>query len=1010
MRLLVALAFTLLLPGGLCAQVPVFSPPDRPSEPPAPRPKETGGKGQGDPTKAGSKNEDAPTDPIAALIGRLNRWPAPKSKEASLILAGLGSEAKAQLLRGLSDNDWRIQAGCAFALAEMGEKDALPTLKAALADPSNRASAGEIMRALVRLDPVSGAQAILPFLAHSSARVRLAARDALPARLSPEFLPEVLALHSNPRGPVRVTALELLQRLDGGPEREEWFSSLADPEPEVAMTASRVLGKRPAGQTSERLLTVAAKSPMRPAAYAMLSLAQGEDQHGVSLIEERSEVSARAQKFLRSEDTFYRGTGAIVLSNLAYRSDDAALHRLADTVLVPVLLSSVTGGTYYSDYASLEDLCWRKLELLSGKGFGQNGQAWKSWWAASEQGFVARRELRSLDASTFENARILLSRVDTNGESRQFLLTGSRTDPDLGLPEGPLFVPASLSERLLAAMKETRLFSGRGETQDPARLDASLKIVVHIKSSSSQFSRFHYEPVPAELLPFEAVVAELEQSLVWQRFVHGESPEARRQSIADLGERFASDERSEVKTARIADLALERFSSVNAAIRRHAVSAFKAAPASWRDSRRDEFTRLLSSEKQVTNETLLVLEFLGRDLTPAQRDAALELLSSGTSRRAGEALSEFVQRLEKPVIVGLMTDARQKVRAAAAAALSQFKDDVEVANLLIVGLNDEESLVRAASLKSLSNFGDERTIALLESVLQSEDQTLKHRAIHALGVVGQEQAVPRLMEIYRSGDRRVQFTVVRALREASGRRGEVALTSIVRESGEAEIRREALDALIESSSPGASESLSEILTKTPEPEIQSLALGGLAKHQGLAAMPQILPFFEAKDESLSRVAVLTAARLGAKEALEPMLKRLESAIAGDVSLERALESLTFHCPEHPSPPRRLESHKIWARNHASDDRASWLRTAALEREIPLDETLDWLGEKKLPTTALRTLVILLETGNRALRSYADGRLRQHYPKELSALPQVATETEVTERAALFKDWLETQRR
>lgn len=994
--------FLILVASSAAAQTPVFTPP-------APSPGPVAAPEKPAPPGTGAKKEPAPAppasqeDPVGALVARLNRWPAPKAKEAMMILAGLGAQAKGRLLEGLADNDWRIQAGCASALAEMGEKDAIPPLKLAIADPSNRAGLPELMKALVRIDAEAGTAMVLPFIGHQSGRVRQAARDALPDVIAASYLPRVAELVKNPRGPVRASALELLARVEGGPEREEWYTSLSDPEPQVAWTAARHLGRRQEGPVRERLLRVAETSPMRPAAYAMLALVVDEDAHGAGTVPDAGAVRNRAQTYLRGEDPFYRGAAAILLANLSFRSEDAVLRRLADQYLVPILVTTVAGGVYFSDYGSLEDLCWRKLELLTGRGFGQDARAWKEWWAGAESGFTARRELRGIQASEIARCRLLVSRMDADGRTHDILLTGDVNDSAAEGP-APLVLSAEHREGLAAALKACRFFETRGEPEEAVRSGPSLRIVLLVPGAALQFRRYHRGPVPEELRPLVDLADTWRQELAWQRFVPGASAAERARALAAEQERFATLSPAD-RQERILALALEAYPAAAPPVRRLAIEVFTGAPADWRRACRAALCRLLGHEQRLTDEAGDLIALLSEDPDPEFRRTVLDLAVSAPEARGIEVLRAYLARQPMPSVEAMFTDTRARVRAAAAESLARFRDDDQVLGLLISGLNDAEAPVRAACLRSLAVMPDDRVSALLESVLKSEDAALRHRAIQALGVVGRDQAVPRLMDLWREGDRHQKWAVIRGLREAGGKRALTAMTSIVRESGDIDLRREALVVLIGIGGPDAAADLQEIIGKVAEAELKSLAVAGLPRVMGREAAPVLVPLLEAENPEVRRVTVLTLARLGAIESLSHLHRMLHASVEGDSAAERALEELTFHCPSNPSPPRRLEEHLLWAQRHGAEDRSAWLYLAAREAGTPLDESADWFEAGSMETADLHALVTLLEKGNRALRIFADARLRALLAKDLEPIPTLSAPAEVAERAAFFKSRL-----
>ena len=249
-RLLVSFLAALVASVAL-AQVPT-SPPKRPSKPVFSPP----GGGEQDP-RGDSRPARAeppppapveapapapPVDPVDSLFARLPKWPDKSAREAAIALSGLGHEVEARLIRNLTHNDWRIQAGSAFALSEMGSKTAVKALSVAIKDPTNGAALSELMRAIVRIDPLEGPKEVIPFLTNQIGRVREAALRAMPSTLDARYVDEAAQMFQSRSANVRATGISLMTRIPEATDREEFFLALSDPEVSVANPAARHLG------------------------------------------------------------------------------------------------------------------------------------------------------------------------------------------------------------------------------------------------------------------------------------------------------------------------------------------------------------------------------------------------------------------------------------------------------------------------------------------------------------------------------------------------------------------------------------------------------------------------------------------------------------------------------------------------------------------------------------------------------------------------------------------------
>src|SRR5204863_7687017 len=99
--------------------------------------------------------------------------------------------------------DWRVQPASASALAEMKAQEAIAPIVRAIREPTTKAGLGDLMIALVRIDPIRGPSEILPFLTNSSGKVRETALQSLPNAMDGRYLPQVLALTTSQRGATR---------------------------------------------------------------------------------------------------------------------------------------------------------------------------------------------------------------------------------------------------------------------------------------------------------------------------------------------------------------------------------------------------------------------------------------------------------------------------------------------------------------------------------------------------------------------------------------------------------------------------------------------------------------------------------------------------------------------------------------------------------------------------------------------------------------------------------------
>jgi HEAT repeat protein len=983
------LGLSLTISVAALAQQPVFTPP----EPPRPAP-----SNPAEPVRPETVPQPTAKDPISELLAKLSSWPNAEGRDASLILAGLGPEVVPRLEGALRHNDWRVQAGAAAALAERGEKPALDAVLLAVKDPSNRAGLPFLMKSAVALDPARASLAILPFLAHESGRTREAAKDALPTALPADCVPTLLEHWRNPRPGVRVTALAMLLRTPEGGERKEWFDALADPEPPVAILAARTLAETRTPARIERLRSLAVAPSMRMSAYALLSLVYAEDLAGTAYLQKSPEIRARIDEFVRSDDEFYRATGAIAVSNLSFRSDDGELRRVADRFVVPILLATLAGGSFFTDYGSIEDLAWKKLEMLTGRGFGQNARAWKTWWDENGASFVARRELGTVVAQDLQAARVVAVSSD-GAKLRTYYFAGLDDEAAGAAGSAPLVLGAPERAELVGALSDLEFFD---RTSGVAAAGESwLKLSITIPGGAQHAEKVFAGAAFEEARPLLNLLDRLERDLAWQRFLPGTSPGARATALREALPFYSENKDAEARAARTADLVLTSYEQSPASARRLGVLALEAAPAAWKSAKATETAALLRHENSLSEAARELLRWRSDSEDGAFRAKALELLDLATAPDAESVLTTFLSGLPQSSVVGLVRDGRTRIRAAAVGALSRFRGDDQVANLAVEALKDPEPKVREAAVAALTALQDERLLALLETIIKGDDASLRPHAVRALAVVGGDQAIPRLHEIYRAGDREQRWAVVRGLRLVPTRRGLVAQSVLVKEPGALDVRREALGAIASVPGDDSSQILADLLSSVPEVELKSEAAMALADRTHPGVAPALLKASESEDPGLRRLAWLGLGRQGQKEAHVPLLEILAKSLEGDLAAERALEDLTFQSPRDPSPPRRFDAHRTFRTRFGEQPRSAWFLLAASQSGTPLDEGVDWLGAGPLKERECRLLLRLVERGSRPLQALADRRLRGLLAPELEPLSAAASRAEIDARLAAF---------
>jgi HEAT repeat protein len=877
------------------------------------------------------------------------------------------------------------------------DPNAFIAIKAQILDESNRAGLPEFLRAIVAIDPEQGALVVAPFLAHRESRVRSAAKGALPASLPRVIVPEVVKHASSPRAPVRALALELLAGLGADAPIDEFFAALSDPEASVSNLAVQFLGASALPEVPERLLQVATESAPRPSLHAVLALVHQEDLRGAVWLSDQGPLKDRLVKHVRSEEPFYRGGAAIALSNMSYRSEDSYLRRLANEYLVPILIETVAGGSFFSDYATLEAYAWRKLELLTGAGLGARAQAWTRFWIDNQQGFLARRSLRGIAAEEFASAVVSYAHTSPGGGRQDVAVTGAMTL--IGDQRSCLLMPEWEWQALATLIKNADLFATTGDTEAADPSVATWTFEVSIPSNAMNFRRSHHGVLPPELEPLRDHLLALGDRLTWQMLAPARGPSVRMGWMKEQEEWFSANRDPEAVRSRTLRLAVDGFADLDGTGRRAALELLGRSPQSWMTEHAPSVARALESMTVFTAE----VDQLARRLISTDNEeclgAVLRLAGSSPSQRAALFLEDSLKVMPLDRLLPLRQHESHRVRSQVAHALKEHGSDSRVPEALLSLLEDSDPLVRGAALRSMAALKDPRVLGLLEGVLGSGDPVLRLRGIEALAAVTGEQGVPRLLDLYRAGDARERWAVIQALPRAGGSAAVKALASLTRETG-ATHSVDALAALLSMEDPEVTAALQSILERAPSTDLRGMAMEGLVSREGPAAIPMLLPYLSPESPPvLSRLALLSLARLGSTQSIPGLIQAM-SKPDGDEAAERAFADLTFFESESPSPPLRAEESAEWLKVYSSRTRDEWFLLGAERSGVRMDAEFPWLRRGKLDSKQTRSAFELLQLGNRPLRQEADRILRAHTGLDLPPLGD--NREEGKERVELYR--------
>lgn len=780
-----------------------------------------------------------------------------------------------------------------------------------------RGAAGELLAAMVQLDPVRASPELFAeLLAHRQTVVRAAAHKQLAELPEAELvlvLPSALSARTSD---ARLRAVQLAARLEHPGALELLLSRLADPTAEVARRALEALAARDDERVAPALFERAFSGPwiLRENAYAVLALVEREDARLEPLLSS-PHVDALLGG-LSSSDAFVAGVCAAALAGVGFRLPAGAREDVdawLDRDVPRRLVRTVSGGDFHNDFSSLLPTALRRLALIGGAQHGTDGGAWVSWWRAVEPDFQALRAvLPALPEQAAELSLAFLSSVD-GGEG--FVLVGpSPAAREHAAAFGQvLHLSAGQVGELFEVLRQEGVFEAvrlpgtraRGGTGGGG--ERTLEVAIGDRSKVFRFP----EGVSEDW--FERVVASgraLASRNRWQLYPE---PGLERTAL-DAFEREAdwwAAERPALERARRLKERVLRALAVRPLDEREQgleeLESLAAVPGCLAGEDLDALASLMSEERflgpRARRELELAraaLELLEEAGAPAGRlasepgDRLIDTLVETFGPTAARELSELLSGYGRDAARRACVDARPLLRAVAASLLAQdpLAEDLERLRSL---LGDEMQAVEVATVLAV---GDARLDALRTEVL-----------VRA----------------------RVGATDVRcaALRAAGRLGGDNVLDVLVlglSERDDADVVLAAAEGLAALADPSTASLFVSMLSRgADDPLIEPARVGLLAL--GEQAFSELTRAMESPASRARREAALILARQGAARAV-PVLVRLLAEDPGDlrVALELAVQSgVDLRGERDPA-----SAWWTWWEGVVHDDPLAWL-FGALER-------------------------------------------------------------------------------
>lgn len=344
---------------------------------------------------------------------------------------------------------------------------------------------------------------------------------------------------------------------------------------------------------------------------------------------------------------------------------------------------------------------------------------------------------------------------------------------------------------------------------------------------------------------------------------------------------------------------------------------------------------------------------------PAPEERVLTWMNEQDARirlAACMALSSGASAQGVAVLARALNDADLRVRQAAAVALgnSGLGDGVVA---LLGHLDDPAPEVRSAVVDALWKLGDPRAVVPLAGKVQDSSVEVRRAVVRALGELGDRRATNALILALRDSSAEVRVNAMGSLGQLADPSATAALIPMSEPQQPLAVRRAALEALGRMGTPREMEILVRALEQDGE-GVENIPARQALIHAGSAAIPVLLKVLEAPpSERTARGAAEALGKLGAKEALKPLLAALRRGALPATSALRALRGLQEGAAL-PVVLELLEDRLPDVRNEARQTLRELLRGNRPQGQA-VDPLVAALNNSKLPLSERAELVRLL---------------------------------------------------
>ena len=774
-----------------------------------------------------------------------------------------------------------------------------------------------LVKQVIELNPVvASPRWLASMLEHPQNPARLTAYRALRdlaedpkvvTQAWPEFLEPLL---QSTNAEARYRALDLLSLVQGADILDAVFSALSDPRAKVARRAVDILTNSDDPRVEPELMVrcFGSRFILRENAYALLVVIEREDKYLRPLLHK-----GHVETLLRAMDMneeMVSNTAALALAGIGFRMEESSESPWLDMAVMDHLVGVVAAIQFFDDRSSLVEPCLRRLQMLSGRNYGENGPRWAEWWLSQRHSFRASRAAMSYGP---EDHLSLSLTYRNHPEGVAFVLLGPDRlfRPDEGLDGARYFVTSEQSDALVRLLEEQ---GALGAAQPPGpRGDRALQgqeLLIRLGSGAKTFALG-----PQVREPWFERLAQFLQAL---------------RAECDWQDYFAANEH------------VDKQAWVAYVWQNGGVPTAEPAHSDWL---REVYLHWCEAQplgkRQAGLEALAKLQQEGHGPGPMEFDRMLELL--GAERTYGrDAQTLYALCLHA-------TGLRDQVAPSPEAALlgerllgslmENFGDagvDPMGPVLHMLGSErirlaskDPSPLLRAAAGLQLLAEPTEGDWPVLEGLMNDSSSMVATRVLGAAGKAGRQEALPIALTQSTSTDPTIRSNALRTLGRLGGDQAREALMMTLTEPS-GDFRLVAAEGLADLRDPKAAPLLVALLRNGREQGIQGALRRGLLD-LGPDAQEYLIGALNSPQPTARREAALILGEEDAHQAA-PALLRLLSEDPTDSEVVDALVGLT--CVDLSRAEDRAYAWWSWWDTVRKDDAFSWFLAACATRGLP----------------------------------------------------------------------------